>query len=92
MAIDTAAKRKSCLGLALVFLRPGILPSGANLAAAERLHVQALYSGIAASSPLAADEDVDLGYRAQGRPLGYEAEGRSLHYVAAGRPLGYRAD
>lgn len=51
MAIDTAAKRKSCIGLALLFLRPGIIPDGSNLAAAERLHTQGLYSGIAASSP-----------------------------------------
>ena len=49
MAIDTAAKRKSCVGLALLFLRLGVIPDNSDLAAAERLHTQALYSGIAAA-------------------------------------------
>jgi len=49
--IDTAAKRKSCIGLALLPLRMGLIPDGSNLAAAERLHVNMLYSGIAAATP-----------------------------------------
>jgi hypothetical protein len=51
MAIDTAAKRKSCLGLALGFLRTGVIPTGTNLSASERLQTQGLYSGIAAAAP-----------------------------------------
>lgn len=82
MAIDTAAKRKSCIGLALLFLRPGIVPSGSDLAAGERLHTQGLYSGIAADGPAAVSENVDLGYRASGRPLHYRAAGALLHYRA----------
>ena len=45
MAIDTAAKRKSCIGLALLFLRAGIVPSGSNLdTAEERLHTNGFYA------------------------------------------------
>jgi hypothetical protein len=51
MAIDTAAKRKSTVGVGLHFLRMGIIPDGSNLSAPQRLHTQALYSGIAAGSP-----------------------------------------
>lgn len=51
MAIDTPSRRKSCIGLSLDFLRPGIIPDGANLAASERLHADYLYSGIAAAAP-----------------------------------------
>ncbi len=50
--IDTRAKRASCLGIALLFLRPGILPDGANLATvAERQHVQGLYTGLEPAPP-----------------------------------------
>lgn len=49
MAIDTAAKRKSAIGLALLALRLGVIPDASNLSSAQRLHVQGLYSGIAAS-------------------------------------------
>lgn len=51
MAIDTAAKRKSCIGIGLGFLRTGVIPDASNLEAAQRLHVQGFYSGIAASTP-----------------------------------------
>lgn len=51
MAIDTAAKRKSCIGLALNFVRPGVIPDAGNLGAPQRLHTDLLYSGIAASAP-----------------------------------------
>jgi hypothetical protein len=51
MAIDTAAKRKSCIGLATPWNRPGVVPDGGNLSAAQRLHTDALYSGIAAGAP-----------------------------------------
>jgi hypothetical protein len=51
MAIDTAAKRKSCVGVILFALRMGVIPTGSDLAAAERLHTNGLYSGIAASAP-----------------------------------------
>ena len=50
IAIDTAAKRKSCIGLALIFLRPGVIPDGSNLSAAQRLHTDLLYAGIAAGA------------------------------------------
>lgn len=50
MAIDTAAKRKSCVGVALAFLRMGVIPDGSDLAAGERLHTNALYSGIASGA------------------------------------------
>ncbi|HND25059.1 MAG TPA: hypothetical protein PK229_12120 [Rhodocyclaceae bacterium] len=51
MAIDTAAKRKSCIGLALIFARTGVIPDGSNLSAAQRLHTDLLYAGIAAGAP-----------------------------------------
>lgn len=51
MAIDTAAKRKSCIGLATPFNRPGVIPDGSDLSASQRLHTDYLYSGIAAAAP-----------------------------------------
>lgn len=51
MAIDTAAKRKSCIGIGLISIRPGVIPDGSNLSAAQRLHTDLLYSGIAAGAP-----------------------------------------
>jgi hypothetical protein len=51
VAIDTAAKRASCVGLALLFLRTGARPDASDLSAAQRLHAEGLYSGIAADSP-----------------------------------------
>lgn len=51
MAIDTAARRKSCIGLGLASLRTGIIPTGSNLSAPERLHADLMYSGIAAQTP-----------------------------------------
>ena len=54
MAIDTSAKRRSCIGLALLFLRPGVIPTGSDLSASERLHTNLLYSGIAAAAAVVA--------------------------------------
>jgi hypothetical protein len=54
MAIDTAAKRKSAINVALHFARPGAIPDASDLEAPQRLHVQALYAGIASSA--AADD------------------------------------
>ncbi len=51
MAIDTAAKRKSCIGIALQFLRTGVIPAATDLSSADRLHTNALYNGIAAAAP-----------------------------------------
>ena len=51
MAIDTAAKRKSCIGLATPWNRPGVIPDGSDLLAAQRLHTDFLYAGIAAGAP-----------------------------------------
>lgn len=51
MAIDTAAKRKSCIGIALIFLRLGVIPDAGNLSAPQRLHTNLLYSGIVAAAP-----------------------------------------
>lgn len=50
MALDTAAKRKSAIGVGLLCLRLGVIPDGTNLSAPQRLHTDFLYSGIAASS------------------------------------------
>lgn len=50
--IDTRAKRASCLGIALLFLRPGVQPDGTNLATvSERQHVQGFYAGLAPAPP-----------------------------------------
>lgn len=49
--LDTAAKRKSAIGVGLHWLRMGIIPDGSDLSAPQRLHVQALYAGIASLSP-----------------------------------------
>jgi hypothetical protein len=51
MALDTAAKRKSAIGIGLLCLRLGVVPDGSNLAAPQRLHANALYSGISAEEP-----------------------------------------
>jgi len=51
MAIDTAAKRKSCIAVTLHWLRMGVIPDGSDLSASQRLHTQAFYSGIAGASP-----------------------------------------
>jgi hypothetical protein len=51
MAIDTAAKRKSCIGIGMASLRAGVIPDGSDLSAPQRLHSDFLYSGIAASAP-----------------------------------------
>lgn len=51
MAIDTAAKRRSCIGIGLLFLRTGIAPTGGGLSSAGRLHVQGLYVGITPPAP-----------------------------------------
>lgn len=51
MAIDTAAKRRSCIGIGLLFLRTGIAPTDGDLSAVERLHVQGLYVGISPPAP-----------------------------------------
>jgi hypothetical protein len=51
MAIDTAAKRKSCIGIAAPWNRTGVIPDGSNLSAAQRLHADYLYSGIPSSAP-----------------------------------------
>ena len=51
MAIDTAAKRKSAIGIGLHFLRTGVIPDGLNLNTSQREHVQGLYSrGVSAVS------------------------------------------
>ena len=51
MAIDTAAKRKSAIGIGLHFLRTGVIPDGLNLNTSQREHVQGLYSrGVSVSS------------------------------------------
>ena len=52
MAIDTAAKRKSVVGVGIHWLRMGVIPDGSDLSAPQRLHTQAFYSGIAADSPI----------------------------------------
>lgn len=51
--IDTAVKRASCLGIALLFLRTGVMPDGNNLAtAAERQQAEGLYVGLGAAPPV----------------------------------------
>lgn len=63
MAIDTRAKRASCLGIALLALRTGPPPDGSNLGASERQHVEGLYVGIAASAPPSASKPAGSRYR-----------------------------
>lgn len=69
MAIDTAAKRKSAIGIAVLSLRLGVIPDAANLDAPQRLHVQGLYSGIAASPTIAAAAIGEL--RTEADPIRY---------------------
>lgn len=82
MAIDTAAKRKSCIGIALIFLRLGVIPDGSNLSAPQRVHAEFQYSGIAAGAPVIASQ-VRRGPRAKGRA---RKRGRALIslFLAAG--------
>lgn len=61
MAIDTADKRKSAMNVSLGMIRLGVIPDGSNLSAPQRLHTQALYSGIAASNPSAGGVGVGSG-------------------------------
>jgi hypothetical protein len=49
--MNTAAKRKSAIGIGLLFLRLGVIPDASNLEAPQRLHTNLMYSGIAAESP-----------------------------------------
>lgn len=53
MAIDTAAKRKSAMSVGLAPFQLGVIPDNNNLEAAQRLHTQGLYAGIAASGVVA---------------------------------------
>lgn len=57
--MDTAAKRKSAIGVTLGFLRMGVIPDGSNLSASQRLHANFRYAGIAAGGAVAA---VTAGY------------------------------
>lgn len=50
MAIDTAAKRASCLGLALIIGRCGPIPDGSLANAADRAHIAYSYSGLVGES------------------------------------------
>lgn len=50
MAIDTAAKRASCLGIALVIARCGPIPDGSLANAADRAHAAYSYSGLVGES------------------------------------------
>jgi hypothetical protein len=54
LAIDTEAKRKSCIGVTLFFLRMGVVPAATDLSAGDRLHTNGLYSGIAAAAAVIA--------------------------------------
>lgn len=57
MAIDTAAKRKSCIGLAFMPGRTGIIPDDSNLGTLEdRMFTDLLYIGIT-SGPTVAPTD-----------------------------------
>ena len=60
MAIDTAAKRKSCIGLAVLFLRTGIIPTGSNLSNTERLHTNGLYAVVLTPSVEVSPETITL--------------------------------
>ena len=86
MAIDTAAKRASCIGLGLVCLRLGVVPDAGALSASQRLHTQAFYSGIAAgvaaSLPAA---DADSTWNARRRRTLWNAEARQTEWTAQRR-------
>ena len=56
MAVDTANKRYSMLGLGLDFMRLRPVPDG-SVDTADRLHFLPLYSGIAASAPVGGGTD-----------------------------------
>lgn len=51
MAIDSASKRASCIGIALLFLRTGIVPDGSDVDGDQRLHPLGLYVGIVDAPP-----------------------------------------
>jgi hypothetical protein len=88
MAIDTAAKRASCLGLAFLALRTGVIPDGSNLGASQRLHTQGLYSGIAAGVIVTVDPDaVIITVGARGRIIDVQAIGRFMDVDALGRTI-----
>ena len=53
MAVDSQAKRMSCIGIALPV--PSLLPvADSSVSAADRLHLSWLYAGITAAEPAAA--------------------------------------
>lgn len=60
MAIDTPAKRKSCIGLAAPWGRTGVIPDGADLAASQRPHPALLYLGIISGGPVVPPPDLPL--------------------------------
>lgn len=83
MAIDTASKRASCIGIALLALRTGIVPDGSNVDGSQRLHPLGLYIGIVAATP---DSDTTIFTMSGAGPLGAEeipntvlATAQSLH-------------
>ena len=52
MAIDSASKRASCIGIALLALRTGVIPDASDLGTeSQRAHVCGLYSDIDAVDP-----------------------------------------
>ena len=54
MAVDSQAKRMSCIGLGLAV--PSLLPvADSSVSAPDRLHLCWLYSGIAAAAAVVAD-------------------------------------
>lgn len=63
MAIDTAAKRFSMIGLCELPLRTLPTPTGSNFNAQERQHMIGRYIGIAASPPVTPTQTPASRYR-----------------------------
>lgn len=63
MAIDTAAKRFSMIGLTLLPLRTLPTPTGGNFNAAERAHNNGLYVGIPTAPPVTNTAHIGSRYR-----------------------------
>lgn len=88
MAIDTAAKRSSCLDHEEVWQFGMPLPDGA-IGQGDRQHLVWTYSGILAGVVVLGDPDAI--WNAANRGLTWTADNRPLTWTAANRPLTWTA-
>lgn len=68
MAIDTAAKRASAIGVGLGFLRRGVVPDGSDLSADQRRHVNFLYADSLEEAVVEVEIDLEIAWEGTDNP------------------------